>query len=100
MFTTIKSLIPEPRQADQPRHYVGRHRQPEPVPARAAVAVIPGPLRPATPGPAAPGQVSPAIPGPVSPVVPGPVSPASPASDADAKPAATPPARVEETSGK
>ena len=32
MFATIKSLIPEPRQADQPRHYVGRHRQPEPVP--------------------------------------------------------------------
>lgn len=31
MFTTIKSLIPEPRQADQPRRYVGRHRLPEPV---------------------------------------------------------------------
>ena len=30
MFATIKSLIPEPRQADQPRRYVGRHRQPEP----------------------------------------------------------------------
>ncbi|MEV6599094.1 hypothetical protein AB0M36_19890 [Actinoplanes sp. NPDC051346] len=43
MFATIKSLIPEPRQADQPRHYVGRHRQPEPIAARAAVAVIPGP---------------------------------------------------------
>jgi hypothetical protein len=28
MFATIKSLIPEPREADQPRHYVGRHRQP------------------------------------------------------------------------
>ncbi len=27
MFGTIKSLIPEPRQADQPRRYVGRHRQ-------------------------------------------------------------------------
>jgi hypothetical protein len=26
MFATIKSLIPEPRQADQPRRYVGRHR--------------------------------------------------------------------------
>jgi hypothetical protein len=29
MFATIKNLIPEPRQADQPRRYVGRHRQPE-----------------------------------------------------------------------
>ncbi|MEU7903734.1 hypothetical protein [Actinoplanes sp. NPDC049118] len=44
MFATIKSLIPEPRQADQPRHYVGRHRQPEPVAARAAVTVIPAPV--------------------------------------------------------
>jgi hypothetical protein len=26
MFATIKSLIPEPRQAEQPRRYVGRHR--------------------------------------------------------------------------
>lgn len=26
MFATIKGLIPEPRQADQPRHYIGRHR--------------------------------------------------------------------------
>jgi hypothetical protein len=26
MFATIKSLIPEPRQMDQPRRYVGRHR--------------------------------------------------------------------------
>ena len=32
MFATIKSLIPEPRQADQPRHYVGKHRQSEPDP--------------------------------------------------------------------
>ena len=40
MFATIKSLIPEPRQADQPRHYVGRHRQPETIAARAAVAVV------------------------------------------------------------
>ena len=32
MFATIKSLIPEPRQADQPRQYVGKHRQPEPAP--------------------------------------------------------------------
>ena len=31
MFATIKSLIPEPRQADQPRRYVGKHRQAEPV---------------------------------------------------------------------
>ncbi|RSM40470.1 hypothetical protein DMB66_57155 [Actinoplanes sp. ATCC 53533] len=45
MFATIKSLIPEPRQADQPRHYVGRHRQPETIAARATVAVIPGPAR-------------------------------------------------------
>ncbi len=37
MFATIKNLIPEPRQADQPRNYVGRHRQPETVSARAAV---------------------------------------------------------------
>ena len=43
MFATIKSLIPEPRQADQPRHYVGRHRQPETIAARATVSVIPGP---------------------------------------------------------
>ncbi len=33
VFTTIKNLIPEPRQAEQPRHYVGKHRQPEPAPA-------------------------------------------------------------------
>ena len=26
MFATIKSLIPEPRQMDQPRRYIGRHR--------------------------------------------------------------------------
>ena len=32
MFATIRSLIPEPRQANQPRHYVGRHRQPETAP--------------------------------------------------------------------
>jgi hypothetical protein len=31
MFATIKNLIPEPRRADQPRHYVGRHRHAEPV---------------------------------------------------------------------
>ncbi len=33
MFATIKNLIPEPRQAEQPRHYIGKHRQPEPAPA-------------------------------------------------------------------
>ena len=43
MFATIKSLIPEPRQADQPRHYVGRHRQQETIAARATVAVHPAP---------------------------------------------------------
>jgi len=32
MFAAIKSLIPEPRQATQPRHYVGRHRQTDPAP--------------------------------------------------------------------
>jgi hypothetical protein len=48
MFTTIKSLIPEPRQADQRRHYVGRHRVPETVTARAAVTVTPGAVPPAT----------------------------------------------------
>ncbi|MEU8816465.1 hypothetical protein [Actinoplanes sp. NPDC048796] len=42
MFATIKSLIPEPRQADQPRHYVGRHRKPEPVP----VPISPAPAPP------------------------------------------------------
>jgi hypothetical protein len=40
MFATIKSLIPEPRQADQPRHYVGRHREPEPVAAARATVVV------------------------------------------------------------
>ena len=38
MFATIKNLIPEPRQADQPRHYVGKHRQPEPTPEPAPPA--------------------------------------------------------------
>jgi hypothetical protein len=36
MFATIKSLIPEPRQAFQPRHYVGRHRR---IEAAAATGV-------------------------------------------------------------
>ena len=31
MFAAIKSLIPEPRQATQPRNYTGRHRQSEPA---------------------------------------------------------------------
>jgi hypothetical protein len=35
MFATIKSLIPEPRLADQPRRYVGKHRQAEPAPTSA-----------------------------------------------------------------
>jgi hypothetical protein len=41
MFATIKSLIPEPRQVDQPRRYVGRHRGPEaldPAPVDGAAA--------------------------------------------------------------
>ena len=41
MFATIKSLIPEPRQADQPRQYVGKHRQAEPLPAPAPPAEEP-----------------------------------------------------------
>jgi hypothetical protein len=36
MFAAIKNLIPEPRQADQPRHYTGRHRRPETVPSAPA----------------------------------------------------------------
>ena len=40
MFATIKNLIPEPRQADQPHAYVGRHRRPEPAP-------LPDPVPPA-----------------------------------------------------
>jgi hypothetical protein len=44
MFATFKSLIPEPRQADQPRRYVGKHRLPEPVAA---------PDEPAPPSPTA-----------------------------------------------
>jgi hypothetical protein len=38
MFAAIKNLIPEPRQADQPRHYTGRHRRAEPVPVTAGPA--------------------------------------------------------------
>jgi hypothetical protein len=56
MFATIKSLIPEPRQADQPRHYVGRHRQPETIAARAAVAVVPVPAAEAPAAETAPAE--------------------------------------------
>ena len=51
MFATIKSLIPEPRQADQPRHYVGRHRHAEPVPAPAPVSPAGPPAEPSAPAP-------------------------------------------------
>jgi len=45
MFAAIKSLIPEPRQATQPRHYVGRHRQNDPVPVQVPVQVpVPVPV--------------------------------------------------------
>jgi hypothetical protein len=43
VFATFKSLIPEPRHANQPRRYVGRHRQPDPV--------VP-PVAPTSPAPA------------------------------------------------
>jgi hypothetical protein len=85
MFATIKSLIPEPRQADQPRHYVGRHRQPETVAARAAVPVIPAPAAPAdgdSPATAAPVSAAPVSSAPVS---------AAPVSGAPAPAAATAP---------
>ena len=45
MFATIKSLIPEPRQATPPRNYVGRHRQPEPAPP-APAPISPAPAEP------------------------------------------------------
>ncbi len=38
MFATIKNLIPEPRQADQARQYVGKHREAEPTPEPAPPA--------------------------------------------------------------
>lgn len=41
MFATIKNLIPEPRQADQPRRYTGRHRRPEPLTPAAPVSPAP-----------------------------------------------------------
>ena len=56
MFATIKSLIPEPRQADQPRHYVGRHRRPEPVPAPVSPAPAGPPAQPTESGPPAEGR--------------------------------------------
>jgi hypothetical protein len=31
LFATIRHLIPQPRQPEQPRRYVGRHRVPEPA---------------------------------------------------------------------
>jgi len=43
MFASIKNLIPEPRQAEQPRNYVGRHRQPETITGRATVTMMPMP---------------------------------------------------------
>lgn len=46
MFATIKSLIPEPREADQPRRYIGKHRQPDPVPD-ADEPMPPAPVSPA-----------------------------------------------------
>ena len=49
MFATIKNLIPEPRQADQPRHYVGRHRRPEPVPTPVSPAPAGPPIESAPP---------------------------------------------------
>ena len=58
MFATIRSLIPEPRQAEQPRHYVGRHRTPETIIARATVAVLGGTTYSA-PDPEAPPGVEP-----------------------------------------
>jgi hypothetical protein len=41
MFATIKGFIPEPRRANQPRRYVGKHRQPEPSPVPDAPAPAP-----------------------------------------------------------
>lgn len=31
LLSTFRNLIPQPRESHQPRHYVGRHRQPIPV---------------------------------------------------------------------
>ena len=48
MFATIKNLIPEPRQAHQPRHYVGRHRRADPAQPPVPVSPAP-PVSPAAP---------------------------------------------------
>jgi hypothetical protein len=52
MFATIKSLIPEPRQGDQPRRYVGRHRQPETARPAVQSAVQPTASAPVSAAPA------------------------------------------------
>jgi hypothetical protein len=31
LFATFRTFIPQPRPPHQPRRYVGRHREPEPV---------------------------------------------------------------------
>jgi hypothetical protein len=86
MFGTIKSLIPEPRQADQPRNYVGRHRQPESASARATVPNA-APLAATAPTPGnvnqLPGEASTVPLRPSIPVVPGPSG--SPVSEAHAE---------------
>lgn len=41
MLTRIKNLIPEPRQAEHPRRYTGRHRRPETVTPAAPVSPAP-----------------------------------------------------------
>jgi len=58
MFATLKSLIPEPRQAEQPRHYIGRHRHldPMPVPAAPAPATTPAGPQPTEAEPPAEGR--------------------------------------------
>jgi hypothetical protein len=53
MFATIKNLIPEPRQAEHPRHYVGRHRKVDPLPPPSA-PVSPAPVGTTTPASPAP----------------------------------------------
>ena len=52
MFATIKNLIPEPRQAEHPRHYVGRHRKADPVPPNTPIS--PAPVVTSAPGSPAP----------------------------------------------
>jgi hypothetical protein len=45
MFATIKkNLIPEPRQAEQPRNYVGKHRRADSIPPAAPVSPAPAPV--------------------------------------------------------